>query len=208
MKNTQETPGGMKVSVFTFDDPDSTVNVFDTKTLKELEEYIDKISSDKEVQGIIFTSAKPSIFIAGADLREFVASLGAPADEIEAMCHRGQTLFSRLSKVPFVTVAAIDGICVGGGAEMAVWCDRCRSGCVLTGSLGDGGCCGSGPVTCDGCGWVAGQVMSPSRPIRSRLRAPARSSAQLMALTSPRHGILDWRALTCPTLRSARARSR
>ena len=99
------------------------------------------------------------------------------------------------------------GILVGWSA-MAVWCDRCRSGCVLTGSLGDGGCCGSGPVTCDGCGWVAGQVMSPSRPIRSRLRAPARSSAQLMALTSPRQGILDWRALTCPTLRSARARCR
>jgi 3-hydroxyacyl-CoA dehydrogenase/enoyl-CoA hydratase/3-hydroxybutyryl-CoA epimerase/3-hydroxyacyl-CoA dehydrogenase/enoyl-CoA hydratase/3-hydroxybutyryl-CoA epimerase/enoyl-CoA isomerase len=33
-------------------------------------------------------------------------------------------LFARLSKAPFVTVVAIDGICVGGGAEMVVWCDR------------------------------------------------------------------------------------
>ena len=40
------------------------------------------------------------------------------------MCHRGRKLFQRLSKCPFVTVAAIDGICVGGGAELAIWCDR------------------------------------------------------------------------------------
>src|SRR6187402_3123093 len=40
------------------------------------------------------------------------------------MCRRGQQLFERLSRSPFVTVAAIDGICVGGGAELAVWCDR------------------------------------------------------------------------------------
>ena len=36
----------------------------------------------------------------------------------------GQDLFARLSKTPFVTIAAIDGICVGGGAELATWCDR------------------------------------------------------------------------------------
>ena len=40
------------------------------------------------------------------------------------MCHRGQQLFARLSKIAAVTVAAIDGICVGGGAELAIWCDR------------------------------------------------------------------------------------
>jgi len=33
-------------------------------------------------------------------------------------------LFQRLSTCPFVTVAAIDGVCLGGGAELAVWCDR------------------------------------------------------------------------------------
>ncbi|MEK6249245.1 MAG: 3-hydroxyacyl-CoA dehydrogenase NAD-binding domain-containing protein, partial [Planctomycetales bacterium] len=40
------------------------------------------------------------------------------------MCTRGRTLFARLSNSPFVSVAAIDGICVGGGAELAIWCDR------------------------------------------------------------------------------------
>ena len=40
------------------------------------------------------------------------------------MCNRGRKLFQRLSKLPFVTVTAIDGQCVGGGAELALWCDR------------------------------------------------------------------------------------
>ncbi len=37
---------------------------------------------------------------------------------------RGQQLFGRLSKSNYVTVAAIDGMCVGGGGELAIWCDR------------------------------------------------------------------------------------
>ncbi len=69
-------------------------------------------------------SGKRGSFIAGADLREFAASFDVPRDQIVAMCRRGRGLFQRLSKMPLVTVAAIDGICVGGGAELAAWCDR------------------------------------------------------------------------------------
>ncbi len=121
MKNTQETPGGMKVSVFTFDDPDSTVNVFDTKTLKELEEYIDKISSDKEVQGIIFTSAKPSIFIAGADLHSLENTRG---EELDKLVARGQQIFEKIATLDIPTIAAIHGVCLGGGLELALACDQ------------------------------------------------------------------------------------
>src|SRR5262249_51574660 len=62
--------------------------------------------------------------IAGADLKEFAASLDAPKEEIASYSRRGQQLFGRLSKSSYVTVAAIDGTCVGGGAELAMWCDR------------------------------------------------------------------------------------
>jgi len=64
------------------------------------------------------------MFIAGADLREFVADLDAPKEKVAEISRRGQQLFRRLSKAPFVTVAAIDGACLGGGSELAVWCDR------------------------------------------------------------------------------------
>src|SRR4029078_7495111 len=62
--------------------------------------------------------------IAGADLREFVAQLSAPKDQVVALCRTGQGLFGMLSKAPYVTVAGIECICVGGGAELSCWCDR------------------------------------------------------------------------------------
>lgn len=106
------------------DVPDKGANVLSRSVLEELAGHLDVLEQRADLAGMVIISGKPGTFIAGADLREFAASLGAPKEEIVAMCRQGQTLFGRLSKTPFVTVAAIDGICLGGGSEMAVWCDR------------------------------------------------------------------------------------
>ena len=112
------------IACLTLDDPDRGANVFSQSVLGELEGHLDALDSRTDLSGLIIRSAKPGIFIAGADLREFVASLDIADDEAVRLCRRGQTLFMRLAAMPCVTVAAIDGICVGGGAELAAWCDR------------------------------------------------------------------------------------
>jgi 3-hydroxyacyl-CoA dehydrogenase/enoyl-CoA hydratase/3-hydroxybutyryl-CoA epimerase/3-hydroxyacyl-CoA dehydrogenase/enoyl-CoA hydratase/3-hydroxybutyryl-CoA epimerase/enoyl-CoA isomerase len=112
------------VVLFTLDLPDKSANILSAAVLDEFEARLNELEKSRDVDGLIIASGKPGIFIAGADLREFVASFGTGAAEITAMCRRGQTLFSRLSKLPFVTVAAIDGVCLGGGAELAIWCDH------------------------------------------------------------------------------------
>ncbi len=113
------------IAVLTFDTPNKGANVLSNSVLDELAKHLDALEQRADVAGLIFLSAKPGIFIAGADLREFVQSLDAVTEEqTVAMCRRGQQLFGRLSKAKFVTVAAINGICVGGGAELASWCDR------------------------------------------------------------------------------------
>ena len=112
------------IALLTFDLPGKSANILSASVLSELSNHLDALEKRKEIQGLIITSAKPGIFIAGADLREFVTQLGAPKDQIVALCQRGQSLFARLSSGPFVSVAAIGGICVGGGAELASWCDR------------------------------------------------------------------------------------
>lgn len=112
------------VAVLTFDLPDKGANILSASVLDEFDSLLSSIESRDDLAGLVILSGKPGTFIAGADLREFAASLDIEKDKIVAMCRRGQTLFQRLSTCPFVTVAAIDGICVGGGAELAVWCDR------------------------------------------------------------------------------------
>ncbi|HTU25100.1 MAG TPA: 3-hydroxyacyl-CoA dehydrogenase NAD-binding domain-containing protein, partial [Pirellulales bacterium] len=112
------------IAVLTFDDPHKGANVLSSGVLAELARHLDDLEKRTGLAGLIIRSGKPGSFIAGADLREFAASFDVPRTQIVEMCHRGRKLFQRLSAFPAVTVAAIDGICVGGGAELAIWCDR------------------------------------------------------------------------------------
>lgn len=112
------------IALLTFDLPGKGANILSGSVLEELAAHLDAIEANPNVSGLVITSGKPGTFIAGADLREFAASLDAPAEEIIKVSRAGQELFARLSRGTFVSVCAIDGICVGGGAELAVWCDR------------------------------------------------------------------------------------
>jgi len=112
------------IAVLTIHDSQKGANVLSRSVLDDLEQHLDALEKRDDLAGLIFRSTKPGNFIAGADLREFVADIDQPAEKIIAVAQRGQQLFGRLSKCPFVTVAAIDGVCLGGGAELAIWCDR------------------------------------------------------------------------------------
>lgn len=113
-----------EIAVLTFDMPDKGANILSASVLSELELHLDALQPRSDLAGLVIRSGKPGTFIAGADLREFAAALDIDSEQTVAMCTRGRTLFAKLSECPFVTVVAIDGICVGGGAELAVWCDR------------------------------------------------------------------------------------
>jgi 3-hydroxyacyl-CoA dehydrogenase/enoyl-CoA hydratase/3-hydroxybutyryl-CoA epimerase/3-hydroxyacyl-CoA dehydrogenase/enoyl-CoA hydratase/3-hydroxybutyryl-CoA epimerase/enoyl-CoA isomerase len=112
------------IAVLTFDNPEKGANVLSSAALAEFSAHLDHLEQHPGLAGLIIRSGKPGSFIAGADLREFAASIDAPKSEIVGICNRGRRLFERLSKAPFVTIAAIDGVCLGGGAELAIWCDR------------------------------------------------------------------------------------
>ncbi len=112
------------VAVLTLDDPRGSANVLSRSLLEELEKHLDALENRSDLAGLVIRSGKPGVFIVGADIREFLANIDAPKDAIVEMCAHGRKLFARLSKMPFVTVTAYHGQCVGGGAEMALWCDR------------------------------------------------------------------------------------
>lgn len=112
------------LAVITLDRQGSSANLLSSGVLDEIEGHLNALDKRSGVSGLVFVSAKPGIFIAGADLTEFAAGLDQSDEEVQRVSQRGQQLLGRLATCGYVTVAAIDGICVGGGAELAVWCDR------------------------------------------------------------------------------------
>lgn len=113
------------IALVTLDVPGRSANVLSSAVLDELESVLDQWLAKNDLAGLILRSGKPGSFIVGADVKEFAAAAGKLSrDQVIALAHRGRRLFQRLSQCPMVTVVAIDGVCVGGGAELAIWCDR------------------------------------------------------------------------------------
>jgi 3-hydroxyacyl-CoA dehydrogenase/enoyl-CoA hydratase/3-hydroxybutyryl-CoA epimerase len=105
------------IRVLTFDRPDSAANIFDAATLMELNEKLEAV--EQGGAGVVFISAKPSIFIAGADLDALETLAG---DELRQFIELGQTVFNRIAALRMPAVAAIHGACVGGGYELCLAC--------------------------------------------------------------------------------------
>ena len=109
------------IALLTFDRPNSSANVFDVAALEELDAHLATLETRRDLKGVVLISAKAKIFMAGADLNAFAKNL-----TVESRGHTvdlGHRIFTRLERLPISSVAAINGICLGGGCELALACD-------------------------------------------------------------------------------------
>jgi 3-hydroxyacyl-CoA dehydrogenase/enoyl-CoA hydratase/3-hydroxybutyryl-CoA epimerase len=97
-------------------------NVLNRAVLDELDQAIQAVKARHGVAGLIIRSAKETGFLAGADVHQFT-TIRSP-DEARALSARGQEVFQQLADLSPkpVTLALVEGPCLGGGLELALSC--------------------------------------------------------------------------------------
>jgi 3-hydroxyacyl-CoA dehydrogenase/enoyl-CoA hydratase/3-hydroxybutyryl-CoA epimerase len=113
------------VALVTFDLPGEKVNKLSRAVMERLKEILSGLESRTDLEGAVIESAKDGMFLAGADVNEIRGV--RTGDEAEKAVAEGQAIMDRIERLPFPVVAAIGGICLGGGTEIVLAC-RARVG--------------------------------------------------------------------------------
>jgi enoyl-CoA hydratase/carnithine racemase len=87
--------------------------------MEELEDFLGEIENTAS-RAIVFTGVGDTYFIGGAD---GVEMMQCKSEGAKAFSVRIQTLFDRMEASPLILIAAINGLCFGGGFEFALACD-------------------------------------------------------------------------------------
>lgn len=106
-----------KIGVITIDNP--KVNSLNSEVLDELDEVLNRVDLN-EILVLIITGAGEKCFVAGADIDEMANMSKTNA---EGFSKKGNDIFRRIETFPIPVIAAVNGVTLGGGCELAMCCD-------------------------------------------------------------------------------------
>lgn len=107
------------VVLLTIDRPE-VKNALDLETIEALSEIVEGLARDPGVRAVVLTGAGGA-FISGGDLKDFLR-LDAPQAG-KQMARRMQSVVARLEALEVPVIAAMEGVALGGGAEVSLACD-------------------------------------------------------------------------------------
>ncbi len=108
------------IATFTFDRDDGKPNMLTEAVVVELERLIREAADADDLRGILITATPETGFIAGADVNAIAEMFSR--EKVLEVCEIAQRTFGQLRNFPVPVVAAINGVCLGGGLELALAC--------------------------------------------------------------------------------------
>ncbi len=109
---------GDGVATLTLDNPPLNLNAM--PTLHLLRRYVAQIAGDTRVRCVVVTGAGERAFCAGSDVHEFQSVMD---DVVARKLRLENEAFDGLAELPVPVIAALNGVALGGGAEIALACD-------------------------------------------------------------------------------------
>ncbi len=92
-------------------------NVLDIAAMEELQKALEAAAADHEAKALLITGSSTKAFSAGVEVADHTP------DKVERMIHTFSGIFRRVDEMPIPTIAALNGVALGGGGELAISCD-------------------------------------------------------------------------------------
>lgn len=107
------------IALLTLNRPD-VMNSLNFDLLRQLKEQIDLLRFNKEIRVVVITGAGEKAFCAGADLKE---RAGMDELQVKQFIYTIRNLFTEIEQLNKPVIAAVNGVALGGGTELALACD-------------------------------------------------------------------------------------
>lgn len=107
------------VATLTVNSP-RTLNALNSEILEELERALGRLDGDAGIKVVVLTGAGEKAFVAGADIKEMA---GMDCPQAHRFSLKGQRVLLAMAGMRKPVIAAVNGLALGGGLELALACD-------------------------------------------------------------------------------------